>query len=206
MSWNIRLSDIIKHAVFRQTTLNIPQFTTNGEFAFPELIKNTDQRFGTSRMFQIVNVYALKNRGFFLQISKGMVHHYVHTTIFYKIYVPPLFLHGASKVKKHTETAEISYKPAQFLAKNQRQTSRMDGNHSGNERLAQTTNLLALVLVFTFLSLALKSCSSKLHSFCTKKFSLMVLNKQDCFGSYIPASSFNVSLNKVVYVYSINVH
>ena len=112
----------------------------------------------------------------------------------------------SSQGQKHTEIAEISYKPAQFLAKNQRQPSRMDGNHSGNERLAQITNLLALVLVFTFLCLGLKSCSSKLHSFCTTNFSLMVLNKQDCLGSYIPASSFNVSLNKVVYVSSINVH
>ena len=121
-----------------------------------------------------------------------------------------MFLHSffteLQRPKTHTETAEISYKPSQFLAKNQRQSSRMEGNHSGNERLAQTTNLLALVLVFTFLCLALKSCSSKLHSFCTINFSLMVLNKQDCFGSYIPASSFNVSLNKVAYVSSINVH
>ena len=52
--------------------------------------------------------------------------------------------------QNHTEIAEISYKPAQFLAKNQRQSSRMDGNHFGNERLAQTTNLPALVFVLHF--------------------------------------------------------
>ena len=108
-----------------------------------------------------------------------MVHHY-H---FYKIKNAHQSFFTELQGQKHTEIADISYKPAQFLAKNQRQSSRMDGNHSGNERLAQTTNLLALVLVFTFLCLALKSCSSKLHSFCTKKFSVMVLNKQDCFGS-----------------------
>ncbi|KAK4593025.1 hypothetical protein RGQ29_017248 [Quercus rubra] len=79
-----------------------------------------------------------------------MVHHY-H---FYKIKNAHQSFFTELQGQKHTEIADISYKPAQFLAKNQRQSSRMDGNHSGNERTRseqEIRSITALLALFSFI-------------------------------------------------------